>query len=236
MTNLSQSPKPPTLSDVLAAIDQRLVALSGFLKEAVANENNSDALRAILEKLSLTSPSVGETSAVLWHQEHNTEFGPGVRFVQPQGMTLRNMMEQINSECLKRHGRGAIHHAGLFNDDGIDTPATENIVHELIPVVLGTDGLSRDGQKAYMEERGMSFADRTLLAIASGLVRLKEGYPANNRHVGTERDNGELLQGKIVRVSAGALESEVYGVVCYPYWFDDAKSNVAAAGTPTKKS
>ena len=243
MTQLAQDTKTATLGEVVTAIQQRSAALGELLKEAAANENNPDALKAILEKLDGTpaATAVSPSSGVRPHEQFKLEvfdskFGQGVRFVQPAGMTLRTMMDLINVDSRNSYGRDAIYRGNLLKDGGIDTPATENIVHEFTPVVQGSENRSRGGQKDYMEAKGMSFTDRPLITIAAGLFRLEKGFPANNADIGTERDKGDLLQGKVVRARSGALASDVYGLGAYDYWDDLASHRVVAAGSPNQKS
>ena len=244
MTQVAQEAKTATLGEVVTAIQQRSAALGELLKEAAANENNPDALRAILEKLDgspATAADVSPTSSIRPHEQFKLEvfdskFGQGVRFVQPAGMTLRTMMDLINVDSRNSYGRDAIYRGNLLKDGGIDTPATENIVHEFTPVVQGSENRSRGGQKDYMEAKGMSFTDRPLITIAAGLFRLEKGFPANNADIGTERDKGDLLQGKVVRARSGALASDVYGLGAYDYWDDLASHLVVAAGSPNQKS
>lgn len=132
-----------------------------------------------------------------------TKFGKGVSFVQPEGVTLREIADIINAESRKQFGRDAIFFGSLLEDPGMNTIPKDNIVHRLVPRVNKSNYLTRTQQTAYFEKLGISFADRAIVTVAAGLHRLAKGFAAPETR--PDLDMGDLLEGYWTRAASKSL-------------------------------
>lgn len=151
------------------------------------------------KKVRVSSP----TAALYKLRPIRSKFGPGVSFVQPKGVPLKNIADAINAESQKSYGRDAIFAGELFKDPGMHTIPTENAIHRLVPRVDNSNFLTRTQQTEYFQQKGIKFADRAIVTVAAGLHRLSKGYAAPGTR--PDLDTGDLLKGYWTRAASKSL-------------------------------
>jgi hypothetical protein len=122
-----------------------------------------------------------------------------VSFVQPQGVSLREIMNAINEESQKCFQRDTIYRGNIFKIKSIDESCNKDVLHQVIPMVANSANKIRSEQEALLESRGLKFALPAPLAIVAGLYRLKHGFPSSA--VGTKHDIGDIFKGFVVRTA-----------------------------------
>jgi hypothetical protein len=105
--------------------------------------------------------------------------------------------------------------------------------HRSQAVTVGNE--KRESQKGLLATQGLPEVKNDFVRVAVGMFRLAKGFPDNMDDVGTERDKGDLLEGKVVRTesgsssgSAGSFQRGVYVLNWHGY--DRARADVGVAG------
>lgn len=152
-------------------------------------------------------PPCGGTSviedflAAYGFKTEDTELGLKVRFVQPKGMSLKNLMDSVNACCRQELGKIAVDIRSLEGEEGLEDEAAEDVAHEFVAVMRHSEDKSFEEQKVLFE----SMVSIPALAAAAGLFRLKEGFPVDPDSIGLATDPGDLLKGKFVRCRSEAV-------------------------------
>jgi hypothetical protein len=77
-------------------------------------------------------------------------------------------------------------------------------------------GEKRISQKALLSQHGLVEVANDVVRVNAGMYRLAHGFPANKDDIGTERDKGDVFEGKVARTkegsSSGSAASYQYGV------------------------
>jgi hypothetical protein len=98
-------------------------------------------------------------------------------------------------------------------------PRTESITIE---------GEERMSQEALLAEHGLAEVNNDIARVIAGMVRLRYGFPANVKDVGTPRDPGDLLlEGMVIRTKIGPLSS---CVACSQVGVDGFCEEVSSGG------
>ena len=96
------------------------------------------------------------------------------------------------------------------------------------------DGQERISQEALLSEHGLVQVPNHVVRAVAGMYRVAQGFPDTEGHIGTERDTGDVFEGKVARTqrgsSSGSAASYPDGVV--DRWFDDdvADDDVGVVG------
>ncbi len=90
---------------------------------------------------------------------------------------------------------------------------------------VSINGEERISQEALLTKLGLDEVNNDFVRAMAGMFRLKRGFPPSQGDVGTERDSGDLFEGKVARSkkgpSSGSARSLPFGVVDNG-WFDRA--------------
>jgi len=120
---------------------------------------------------------------------------------------------------------------------------TDDIVVQYTPVIRDSGNRERYGEDAetshtgFLKTLGLEFVNNDLHRLATGALRIKEGFPKNSEDIGSTRDEGDLNEGLVVRtakgVRSGAVKS-VDGGVDGSCWYGDGASRmlVVAGASP----
>jgi len=132
----------------------------------------------------------------------------------------------------------------VYLSDNKDLPAgTNDIVVQYTPVIRDSGNRERDGEDAetshtaLLKTLNLGFVNNDLHRLATGALRIKEGFPKKSKDIGTTSDEGDLNEGLIVRTAKGACSGAVmsYGNGVYDYSCYDAPASlmlVVAGASP----
>jgi len=133
----------------------------------------------------------------------------------------------------------------VYLSDNKDLPVgTNDIVVQYTPVIRDSGNRERYGEDAetshteFLKTLELEFVNNDLHRLATGALRIKEGFPKNSEDIGTTSDEGDLNEGLIVRtakgVRSGAVKSYGHGVNAYHWGGDGAISSmlVVAGASP----
>lgn len=152
-----------------------------------------------------------------------------VSFVIPKGVSGKEILHAINKVSMSKTERRVVDpESQLLRDIGLDIVAMSDRSIRL-SVCFGLHSQSRSEQRACLAQHGLEFAPRWALTLAAALYRDANGYPSNQRAIGTSRDSGDLFRGVLVRTSTGALGSTQDGLHGGAYYQDGRHSDVVAA-------
>jgi len=116
----------------------------------------------------------------------------------------------------------------VYLSDNNDLPAgTNDIVVQYTPVIRDSGNRGRYGEDAetshteFLKTLELEFVNNDLHRLATGALRIKEGFPKKSIDIGQTSDEGDLNEGLIVRtakgVRSGAVGSYDRGVIGN-YW------------------
>ena len=85
------------------------------------------------------------------------------------------------------------------------------------------DGQKRISHEDLLSQHGLVEEPNDVVRVMAGMFRLAHGFPANKDDIGTERDKGDVFEGKLARTkqgsSSGSAASCQDGV--YDFFWDD---------------
>lgn len=163
---------------------------------------------------------------------NETSLGRDVSFIIPKGMSGRQILNAIKKANPLGRGAGVIFpQSVLLTDDELETVAMAD-AHIKLTVCFTFNNHSRGEQCKRLVENQLAFAPRWAVTLAAALYRNANGFPST-RHIGTERDRGDLFQGWHVRAAEeGALYTDSHGLDHNGTLEDRRYSSVVAVGWP----
>jgi hypothetical protein len=96
------------------------------------------------------------------------------------------------------------------------------------------DGEERISQEALLSKLGLVEQPNDVVRAVAGMVRLANGFPAEQSDIGTKRDKGDVFDGKVARTkrgpSSGSAASYPSGVSDGSCWLDGGVAYDACVG------
>jgi len=203
--------------------------------ERASNLHNSSTT-ALVEKLTSVPAITGTLTALdaiqvqanpfneVYSGQHcklevrSTNLGREVRLSIPSGVNMDTVTDEINDTCRNLYGRPAIQKKDLDRDGQIDTLAREGVVVTFIPILNDSNYRSQFGSdpatshEGLLKDLNLHAVDILYIAAAVGAFRVAQGFPEENGMIGTEEDEGDLLQGFSTRAFNGELGTFHSGV------------------------
>lgn len=161
-----------------------------------------------------------------------THLGRDVTFVVPEGMSGRQILDEIEKANPRGKGDGVVcAGSGLLCDDELDTVANSDVLVKL-SVCFTFNSLTRSEQYDQLEENYLEFAPRWAVTLAAALYRDANGFPADRSDIGTSNDKGDLFQGLWVRAETGTFYTDQDGLGACGFRDGRRSRGVAAVGSP----
>lgn len=222
----------PGLLKLVEAAGANPVKLNALVEKALARIK--DALPPVVQSDTAQADpfTVAELSEKYQFATFETALGTGYRFTQPRGVTLLSIATEINKTSQELVGGNTIYPGLLLQDPGMRTGPQQDIVHECVPLIEGSNNLTKSEQESFLRGQGIPTIDRPVLTILTGLDRLNVKMQADDLASFIEND---IFKAGVIRTRGGALASYFNGVDTSNLDIDCAYNHVFMAGAPRKE-